>query len=202
MFSEGQSRVTHGRMLCSSCCDSGCPVPQLQLPQPCNTSYDLRPLELNCFSTSWHWDGIVEDSWNCSTWTLSTLCIIVLLHTHLFLCTSTMQPACQQCRVQREHTHKEMGLFPCPCLSKEPHICNFTYSSKIASLTYLRHSLPLLFYMSGFLFPHGAPDQETQHAENKLLSFPFYSRIFPKPLNQKSPGSGNEQVIWANVEST
>lgn len=63
MFSEGQGRVTHGCMLSASCTyDSGCPVPQLQLLQCCNASSDFRPLELNCFSKSWQWDGIAEDA--------------------------------------------------------------------------------------------------------------------------------------------
>lgn len=188
MFSEGQGRVSHGCMLCSSCWDSGCLLPQLHLLQLCNTSYGFRPLELSCFSISREWDSIVEDSWNCSTWALSTL--------------GTRQPARHPRCAPSEHTHREMGLFPCPCLSEEPYICNLTYGTEIASLTYLRHSLFLLFYMSGFLISLWCTKPGNWICwKNPFLCFIFQLDI-SQTLDQQNPGSGNEQVIWASVEST
>lgn len=88
------------------------------------------------------------------------------------------------------------GLFPCPCLSKEPYICNFTYISEIASLTYLRHSLPLLFYMSGFSFPHDLPDQETEYAEKKPFSvFNFSAGYFPNPWTNRAQEVGTSKSL-------
>lgn len=73
-------------------------------------------------------------------------------------------------------------------------ISNFTLGSKIASLTYLRHSLHLLFYMSGFSFPHGVPDQETEYAERK----PFLCLIFQPDVSQTLGPTEPRKWEWAS----